>query len=324
MKHFLRHLFLPHESNNHRAKILHIDSILIVITLLIFSSFLLSSLQSRYPAVLGISYNITPADLLNQTNKFRQENGLSPLTLNSQLSLAASNKASDMFAKDYWAHIAPDGVTPWVFIKNAGYEYLYAGENLARGFSNTSDVVNAWMASPSHRENMLSSNYSEIGFAISTGTLTGTETVLVVEMFGRKYKNVEAAPSIIPSPTAAIVATEITPVQLELTPTITIPTPTTSGQQIAYIITNTPVPAPVAQAQKQVASVQQLPLIDKNDLTKNIIVIVLIVMIAILTIDAIIIERKRVIRVVSHNLDHIIYLIIILLSIIIIGKGLVL
>lgn len=300
---FLRHLFLPHESNNHRAKILHIDSIIVVITLLIFTSFFLSSIQNKYPSVLGISYDITPADLLNLTNKIRRENGLSVLSLDSELSQAASNKAADMFAKSYWAHVAPDGVTPWVFIKNSGYEYLYAGENLARGFSNTSDVVNAWMASPTHRDNMLSSNYSDIGFAIATGSLTGSDTVLVVEMFGRRYAGESATTSVIPSPTSI-------PVKLE--------------SSLAILPENTPASTQIQSSRREVASVQQRPLIDKNNFTKNIIVIILMGLIIILVIDAIIVEKKKIIRVVSHNLDHIIYLLLILLSIIIIGKGLVL
>lgn len=303
MLNFLRHIFTPHESNNHRSKILHVDSILIVISLLIFSSILLSSLQSKFPSVLGISYNITPAELLNETNRIRQQNGKSQLVLDPKLSQAAANKAQDMLAKNYWAHIAPDGITPWVFIKNSGYEYLYAGENLARGFPNSLDVVNAWMASPSHRDNMLSSNYADIGFGIATGSLTGTDTVLVVEMFGTKYAGEEAAPVIIPSPT-----------------------PLSEPIAALEIITITPTPTPkiIERSQEGVASIQQRPLVDKNNFTKNIIVIILIAFIAILTIDAVIIERKKIIRAVSHNLDHIIYLIIILLGIIIIGKGAIL
>ena len=86
-----------------------------------------------------------------------------------------------MFSKDYWAHNAPDGTTPWVFIKNTGYNYIYAGENLARGFNSASDVINAWMNSPEHRQNVLSPNYQNVGFAVATGTLSGEDTVLVVE-----------------------------------------------------------------------------------------------------------------------------------------------
>lgn len=315
---FLRHLLIPHESNNHRAKILHIDSVLIIITLLVFFSFLLSSIQSKYPEVLGISYNITPVDLLNLTNKVRQENGLSTLSLNSELSQSASNKAADMFAKDYWAHVAPDGATPWGFIKNSGYVYLYAGENLARGFSNTSDVVNAWMASPSHRDNMLSSNYDDVGFAIATGNLTGSETVLVVEMFGTKYAGTAAAPVIAVSPIPTLIQSEPTPIISETIQSESAPTAPFVGTNVTLV------PSQGKQNKTLVASIQQQPLIDKNEFTKNMIVIVLIVLIVILTIDAIIVEKKKIIRVVSHNLDHIIYLIIILLTIIIIGKGLVL
>src|SRR5204863_2082531 len=114
----------------------------------------------------------------------RRQNGAGDLTISNELSRAASDKASDMFAKNYWAHNAPDGTTPWVFIKSSGYEYIYAGENLARGFTTSQSVVDAWMASPEHKENMLSKNYKNVGFAVATGNLNGEDTVLVVEMLG--------------------------------------------------------------------------------------------------------------------------------------------
>lgn len=288
----LRHLFFPHESNRHRAKILHVDALIITIALLIFSAGLLSSVQNNFPAVLGISYDITPNDLLNDTNKIREARGLAPLRLDMELSQAAASKAANMLATNYWAHIAPDGTTPWVFIKNSGYDYLYAGENLARGFSSSSDVVNAWMASPSHRDNMLSSNYSDVGFAISSGKLTGSDTVLVVEMFGTKYKEDGNQVS-----------------EVVIVPTI----PT----QPSMAIVN-------QQEVKEVASIQNMPLINKNDLTRNIVIGVLVLFIVVLLIDAFVIERKRIIRVLSHNVDHVIYLFIILLIILIMGRGVIL
>jgi hypothetical protein len=293
MRRLLRHLFVPHESNNHRAKILHIDSLLIAIALLIFSAALFSSAQNKFPAVLGISYDITPNDLLNDTNQIRQARGLNALRLDPELSQAAASKAAYMFKDNFWAHIAPDGTTPWVFIKNSGYDYLYAGENLARGFSSTSDVVNAWMASPTHRDNMLSSNYSDVGFAVASGTLTGSDTVLVVEMFGTKYKA------------------------------------TTEGQASGVVIVPTTFLQPsmiIANPQevREVASIQNKPLINKSNLTRNIVIGVLVLFIAVLLIDAFVIERKRIIRVLSHNVDHVIYLFIILLIILIMGRGVIL
>lgn len=135
---------------------------------------------------MGTSVDITSQELLLFTNQDRQKEGLSALTINNQLSQAAALKATDMFGKNYWAHNAPEGTTPWFFIKEAGYVYVYAGENLARGFNSSEDVVKAWMASPSHRENMLSKNYQDVGFAVVPGKLNGEDTVLVVEMFGGK------------------------------------------------------------------------------------------------------------------------------------------
>ncbi|HSX40962.1 MAG TPA: CAP domain-containing protein, partial [Candidatus Saccharimonadales bacterium] len=113
MKNLLHHLFVPRESNNYRAKLLHETHILLAIVFLLLGTFFLSSARARYPSVLGISYDVTGQQLLSLTNQKRQASGLSPLTINPQLSQAAAAKASDMFSKNYWAHNAPDGTTPW-------------------------------------------------------------------------------------------------------------------------------------------------------------------------------------------------------------------
>lgn len=177
---FLVHLFLPHKSNNHRPKILH-NSSLLVIALLFLATFL-----APIPRVLGIATNITIDRLTELTNKERANNNLSSLVLNNELSLAAQEKAKDMFNNNYWAHNSPIGKTPWVFIINSGYEYSYAGENLARDFDSAENAVSAWMASPGHRANILSANYQDIGFVVATGKLSGHDTTLIVQMFGTK------------------------------------------------------------------------------------------------------------------------------------------
>src|SRR5437868_1280970 len=95
---FLHHLLLPRESNNHRPKILHHDSMLLLIAFLFFCSSLLSTVHRAYPSVLGISTTIAIQDLLNDTNQERQAHGLAPLKLNAALSQAAAAKAQNMFA----------------------------------------------------------------------------------------------------------------------------------------------------------------------------------------------------------------------------------
>lgn len=186
MRDYFYCLIFPHPKNNHRAKFLHFRTFFVVISILFLSSFFFNSKVNPFTNQLKAFSDISTQELLKFTNIKRAENGLPGLTSNALLEEAASKKADDMFEKDYWAHDSPDGVTPWVFIKNAGYDYVYAGENLARGFANSEDIVNAWMASPHHRENILSENFNEVGFAVKSGELNGENTFLVVQEFGNR------------------------------------------------------------------------------------------------------------------------------------------
>jgi hypothetical protein len=100
------------------------------------------------------------------------------------LTSAAHAKADNMFDEQYWDHFGPNGETPWQFILASGYSYVYAGENLAKGFTTSEGVHAAWMASASHRENIMNANYKEIGIAVVPGTLLGEDVLLVVQIFG--------------------------------------------------------------------------------------------------------------------------------------------
>ncbi|MEK7518222.1 MAG: CAP domain-containing protein [Patescibacteria group bacterium] len=280
MKDFLHHLFVPRESNNHRAKILHNSTLSLVIIFLFLSSFFIQGFKEVFPSVLGIANNINVDYLLVLTNKERTNNGVSSLTINASLSQAAARKAEDMFAKDYWAHNSPDGKTPWVFIKDAGYNYVYAGENLARGFSTSEDVVAAWLASPTHKANMLSSNYKDVGFAVVTGKLNGEDTVLVVEEFGNQSIVVGDKP----------VATAVS-----------------SDKALAL--------AKSTFANK--------PVMNSVSFASNTNRVVLFIFLFALILDMIIVERKKIVRFVGHNIDHIFYFIFVLLLVGVLTKGVV-
>ena len=120
------------------------------------------------------------AGLVNQE---RVERGLNSLTVNDRLQTAAQWKAEDMIEKDYWEHFH-NGKSPWEWMKEAGYDYLDAGENLAIDFSELELVHQAWMNSPTHRENIINYKYKEIGIGIASGDFEGHETIVVVQMFG--------------------------------------------------------------------------------------------------------------------------------------------
>lgn len=127
---------------------------------------------------------VVSTTLTDLANESRTESGLSGLTVNPVLVSAAQAKANDMAQKGYFAHQSPDGKTPWVWIQESGYQYIYAGENLAIDFSESWNVNEAWLNSPTHRANMMYPNFTEIGIAIATGTYNGRDTTFVVQMFG--------------------------------------------------------------------------------------------------------------------------------------------
>lgn len=311
MKNFLHHLFIPRHTNNYRPRVLHYEIIFLIVAFLMSGLITLAGVEKQYPAVLGDSTSISIQDLLTYTNIKRQANGLAPLKLNAKLSSAADHKAHHMFAKNYWAHVAPDGTTPWVFIKDSGYQYLYAGENLARGFDSGQAVVDAWMDSPTHRENMLSPNYTDIGFAVLPGTLTGSDTVLVVQMFGSPYTPKDENGQL------AAVPTGLAPPVNTNEPTLT-PEPSPTPEAVTASTDQDP------KDLAGVASVQSTPLLDVNSVKQNISYFFLLFFIFVLVLDAVIIERKKIVRAFSHNLDHILFLLFILVAGIIIGRGVIL
>ncbi len=123
--------------------------------------------------------------IFDQTNENRQIQNLSSLSANILLEQAAQKKANDMAEKGYFAHNSPDGKTPWYWFQDVGYDYAAAGENLAVNFTDSKDVTEAWMRSPTHRANILNNNYTEIGIATAHGKYKGKEAIFVVQEFGR-------------------------------------------------------------------------------------------------------------------------------------------
>jgi len=304
MKEFLHHFFIPRESNNYKAKLLHQTTLLLFIAFFIIGGLLLNLTKTKYPSVLGISTDITSEQLLTLVNQKRQENGLPPLSFSPELATAARSKANDMFSKNYWAHNSPDGKTPWEFLKEAGYNYVYAGENMARGFNTSADVTNAWMVSPTHRANVLSPNYSDVGFAVVTGNLSGEETVLVVQEFGNRALAALPPPAERPVSTSSNNPNEI-PIE----------------QKVAAIPNKS-----VKSSSKinPLSEVKKSPLIDSIHLTTNIGTFIIIMFILALISETMILERRKIVGFAEHNPDHIFFLVSVLLIIVILGRGVIL
>lgn len=133
-----------------------------------------------------LSSFLTQKGTIAETNNQRMENNLPFLKENSKLNEAAKAKAQDMFEKQYFEHISPAGSGPADLAKSAGYDYLIIGENLALGnFEDDEKLVEAWMASPGHRANILNGKYTEIGVAAEKGIYEGKSVWVAVQEFGR-------------------------------------------------------------------------------------------------------------------------------------------
>lgn len=182
-KRHLTKLVVPHRSNQYRPHLIRPFGLVAIIIIALGIPAMSNQLSTG--SVLGTQDSITPAALYSDTNTVRHDHGLGDLSANAKLSQAAADKAHDMLAHDYWAHVSPTGVTPWHWFDAVGYDYSAAGENLAKNFSTSAGVMSAWMASPEHRANILDSRYTDVGIAVVHGTMDGQSIELVVAEYGQ-------------------------------------------------------------------------------------------------------------------------------------------
>ncbi len=124
--------------------------------------------------------------IIYYTNLEREKVGLKPLVKNVSLSNSASQKVDDMFNKQYFEHVSPDGKTVADLVNTTGYKYQIVGENLALGiFYNDKDLVLAWMNSPLHKENILNPKYTDIGIAVGINEYKNQKQWIAVQHFGK-------------------------------------------------------------------------------------------------------------------------------------------
>ncbi|MBP6888072.1 MAG: hypothetical protein KBC21_00030 [Candidatus Pacebacteria bacterium] len=178
-----KHLFVPHEQNDYKPHFFREFGV----SLVIFSSvFLLGasfgSSLFLHRTVLGVE--ISSGVLIDLTNESRLAYNQPSLIRSDKLDKAAELKGKDMAEKQYFSHDSPEGLTPWHWIQSVGYNFLYAGENLAIDFTEATDVEKAWLESPAHRANIMNIDFREIGIAVVEGVYRGTPTMYIVQMFG--------------------------------------------------------------------------------------------------------------------------------------------
>ena len=317
LTHF-RNLFWHHHQNNHKPRLLHLSSLTVLVSLVLLFQASLTLFTRARPGILGFASHISSDEVVAITNQQRLAAGLSPLSVNGILIQAAAAKANYMFANNFWAHNAPDGTTPWVFFQQAGYNYRYAGENLARDFNDSASVVSAWMGSPTHRDNILSGRYNEIGVAVVNGVMGGQETTLVVQMFGAPTGAVAS----LPQTAAQAVQGEAAPAKPEIA--LAEPEPETEvvpqGPSLAQLINQ----APTVLSQGETQEPENLPLLSGFSLTKSLNLAMILLIMIVLAIDGWLVWHRQTIRVSGKSFIHLSFFALVALVILLSGSGQVL
>ena len=310
-----RHLFHPQRSNNHRPRLLHPEAYLMFAALTVvflLGIFGFTQIHKKSGNVLGFNSSITPEEVIVQTNVQREKLGLQPLKSNQALNKAALSKAQDMFNKQYWSHAAPDGTQPWYFFKQAKYEYSVAGENLARDFSNTPDMISAWMNSPTHKANIVHGKYQEIGIAVVDGKLHGVETTLVVQFFGTPLSGAAQI-----TKQAKSNAKDI-PMIADIAPEISF-----AEQQAKKGHETHPRAAVLASTSFRVSQLQAAPLFSPLQMMKAFFLAILFIVILTLCYDMFIMNHMRATRMVGKNVAHILFFLMIAFLVIYFKAGVI-
>lgn len=128
------------------------------------------------------------AELVQRTNSIRGSFGLNSLSESGLLDVVARQKAQSMADGSYFSHVSPGGKGPWRWLIDIGYGYEEAGENLAVSYVDDWDIVDAWMNSPSHRENVLRASFDEMGVGQASGVYKGRPAVFTVEFLAKRKK----------------------------------------------------------------------------------------------------------------------------------------
>ena len=118
-------------------------------------------------------------EMLSYVNNYRSEVGVSPLSIDNNLNLAATIRAIEMSYANKFSHTRPDGSKCFSVLSDLGISTMSMGENIANGQKNVAAVSEAWKNSPGHYSNMVNDSFTKVGF----GKYTLNEKIYWVQIF---------------------------------------------------------------------------------------------------------------------------------------------
>ncbi len=198
---WIKNLFVPSHHNAYRPHILRRRSLMFLLALaLLAEGALVANLMSRQSGHEFLAA-VIQSEIISLTNAERAKNKVAVVKENPLLDRSAQAKADNMAQLSYFSHNGPNGKTPWMWIDESGYNYQYAGENLAVRFVDSKDVVAGWMASPTHRANIIKPVYTDVGVGIAQGIYQGQPATFVVQFFAAPAAQVLGVETISAPPT---------------------------------------------------------------------------------------------------------------------------
>ena len=187
MKTHFKNLFIPHGENGFHPHIFHRKRIVFyALFLLAVKAFLVSMIMFVPMDVYSspIFLEEERDRILELVNQEREKVEIEGLNENDKLNESSALKVEDMVKGEYFSHHGPNGEDLKHYIDAAGYKYILAGENLAVGFYDPQDIIDAWVASPSHYENIVENQYEDTGLSVQAGVYKGKQTFYVANHFG--------------------------------------------------------------------------------------------------------------------------------------------
>ena len=174
----MRDCFGHHEAKRSIRLIPAIVAIVIVIALV----------AGSFGFLLGANSEVAIApeeqEMLDLVNEERMRESLAPVTWCPALARSATAHSQDMAAENYFEHQSLDGREVWDRAKAEGYDYQTVGENIAVGQRDVAEVMQGWMDSPGHRENIMKPDYTHLGSGVATGDFKGQQSIYWTQNFG--------------------------------------------------------------------------------------------------------------------------------------------
>ena len=150
-------------------------------TVLIDSS---SSTSIDTDAPIGVAITPEEQEMLDSVNEERSRESLALVTWCPALARSATDHSQDMALKNYFEHESLDGREVSDRAKSQGYDFQTVGENIAVGQRDVTEVMQGWMDSPGHRENILRPQFTHLGSGVAIGDFEGQQSIYWTQNFG--------------------------------------------------------------------------------------------------------------------------------------------